>query len=369
MDRAPEHYMKMAIGLAMKAKGRTSPNPLVGAVVVNQEEVVGTGHHEKAGLPHAEIIALSNAKKKAQGGDLYVNLEPCSHFGRTPPCCDALIEAGIKRVFIGMKDPNPLVSGKGLEKLNNAGIETIVGILEDESQTFNEIFVKYITTKKPFVVLKSAASLDGKIAVPSGDSKWITGEQARAKVHELRDEVDAILVGANTVIKDDPQLTSRVKGRDTKNPVRVILDSSLKIPEHSRVLQKDESVKTIIAVTGRASSEKIKRFEDQDIQIIQTEDKDGKVDWKTLLVELGKMEVTSLLIEGGSEVNASALQAGIVDKIIFFFAPKIIGGSHSIPMFGLEGAQKLSAAVRLVNLEMSMLGDDIMVTGYVHGNH
>ncbi len=364
-----EHYMKMAIDLALKGKGRTSPNPVVGAVLVKDGEVVGAGYHKMAGMPHAEIEAIRNSGGKAEGADLYVNLEPCSTFGRTPPCCDALIESGIKRVFVGMKDPNPRVSGKGIEKLKNTGIETVVGILEKKSKQVNEIFAKFITTRKPFVILKSAASLDGKIAVPTGHSKWITGEQARNKVHEIRDEVDAIMVGVNTVIMDDPQLTVRLQGKETKNPLRIVLDSDLKIPENSKVLQVDENTRTILAATDRAPAKKAKRLESKGIKVIYPGEKDGKVNLKALMAALGEMEITSVLVEGGSTINASALRSGIVDKIIFFYAPIIIGGVDSLPMFGLEGAEKVDDAVRIEDLEIFRVGEDIMVTGYVHRNH
>lgn len=364
-----EHYMKMAIDLALKAKGRTSPNPMVGAVVTKDGKVVGSGYHQKAGKPHAEIEALNNSGEKAREGNIYVNLEPCSYFGRTPPCCDALIESGIKKVFIGMKDPNLRVSGKGIEKLNNAGIETVVGIMEKESRRTNEIFAKFITTQKPFVILKSAASLDGKIAVPSGRSKWITGEKAREKVHEIRAEVDAVMVGVNTVIMDNPYLTARLKGKEVKSPLRIILDSSLRIPENSEVLRVSEEIKTVIATTEKAPKKKVKRLELEGIKIICPGEKDGKVDLEALMVKLGGMEITSVLIEGGSEVNASVLRSRIVDKIVFFYAPKIIGGTNSPPMFGQKGVGELSDAVRIVDLDTLRVGEDIMVTGYVYGNN
>lgn len=355
----------MALDLALRAKGRTSPNPMVGAVLVKDEKVIGTGFHQKAGMPHAEIEALNAAGDKANGADLYINLEPCAHSGRTPPCCDALIRAGIKRVFAGMQDPNPLVSGKGFEKLKAAGLEIVCGILEAEARKTNEIFAKHITTGKPFVTLKSAASLDGKTAAPSGESKWITGEEARARVHEMRDEVDAVMVGVNTIIRDDPSLTARPRGKEGKNIFRIVLDSALKIPGNSKALQPDGEKKTIIATTGKAALEKTRRLEAKGVIIIKTGEENGMVDLRDLMKKLGAMEITSVLIEGGSRVNASALRSGIVDKVVFFYAPKIIGGESAFPMFGLEGARELKDAVRIKDLEVSRAGEDIMVAGYV----
>jgi diaminohydroxyphosphoribosylaminopyrimidine deaminase/5-amino-6-(5-phosphoribosylamino)uracil reductase len=359
-----ERFMKMALDLALKAKGRTSPNPLVGAVLVKEGKVIGTGYHQKAGMPHAEIEALKATGERARGADLYVNLEPCCTFGKTPPCCDALIKSGVKRVFAGMKDPNPLVSGKGFEILKGVGIETVGGILEEEARKTNEIFIKYITTKKPFVILKSAASLDGKTAAPSGESKWITGEEARGKVHEIRDEVDAVMVGVNTVIRDDPMLTARPKGREEKIPYRIVLDSALKIPENSRLLR-DDAKKTIIATTNKCPMEKAASLEAIGAIVIRVEEEGGMVCLPALMKKLGEMEITSVLIEGGSRVNASALRSGIVDKVVFFYAPKIIGGADAFPMFGLEGARELKDAIRIKNMEVSRVGEDVMVVGYV----
>ena len=357
--------MEMALRLAEKARGRTSPNPLVGAVLVKDDRVVGTGFHQKAGLPHAEVEALREAGEQARGAHLYLNLEPCAHVGRTPPCCDALIRAGIKKVTAGMQDPNPLVSGKGLEKLRSAGIEAETGLLEKECRRLNEIFIKYITTRRPFVILKSAASLDGKIALAGGHSQWITGEESRRRVHEIRDEVDAVLVGVNTVVRDDPRLTARIEGRETKNPARVILDSSLRVPENAQALQGADRAKIFVAALKKADKEKVRRLEDRGITVLFPGEKEGEVDLLALMGLLGEREITSVLVEGGSRVNASALRSGIVDKAIFFFAPKIIGGVDSLPMFGREGVKDLDQAVRLKDIEISRTGEDIMVIGYL----
>ena len=357
--------MEMALRLAEKARGRTSPNPLVGAVLVKDGRIVGTGFHQKAGFPHAEVEALGEAGAQARGAHLYLNLEPCSHTGRTPPCCDALIKAGIKKVTAAMEDPNPLVSGKGLEKLRRAGIEVETGLLEKEARRLNEIFIKFITTRRPFVILKSAASLDGKIALAGGHSQWITGEESRRRVHEIRDEVDAILVGVNTVLRDDPRLTARIEGRETKNPARVILDSSLRLPENARALLDADKTKIFVAALKKADKEKVRRLEDRGITVLFPGEKEGEIDLFALMGLLGEREITSVLVEGGSRVNASVLSSGIADKAIFFFAPKIIGGVDSLPMFGREGVKALDQAVRLKDMEISRTGEDIMVVGYL----
>lgn len=357
-------YMEMALCLAEKARGRTSPNPLVGAVLVKDGRVVGAGFHRRAGLPHAEVEALKEAGGDARGAHLYLNLEPCSHTGRTPPCCDALIQAGIKKVTAAMLDPNPLVSGKGMEKLRAAGIEVDTGLLEKEARRLNEIFVKYITTLHPFVILKCAASLDGKIALADGHSQWITGEESRRRVHEIRDEVDAVLVGVNTVIRDDPRLTTRLDGRETLDPARVILDSSLRVPENARILQGADRTKIFIATAQKADREKVGRLEAKGITVLFPGKKEAGVDLHALMDLLGERGITSLLVEGGSQVNASVLKAGIADKAIFFFAPKIIGGVDSLPIFGREGVKDLDQAVRLKDMEISRAGEDIMMVGY-----
>ena len=356
--------MRLALKLALRAKGRTSPNPLVGAIIVKNGKILGQGFHRQAGSPHAEIIALEKAGPQAKGADLYLNLEPCSHFGRTPPCVDAVIAAKIKRVFTGMRDPNPLVKGKGLKKLKAAGIEVMTGILEDECRKVNEIFIKYITTKQPFVILKTAASLDGTIGAETGDSKWITNDKSREYVHRLRDEVDAILVGIGTVQRDDPRLTCRIKSGKGKDPIRVVVDSSLKISLKAKVLNLKSQARTIVAATPKASPKKIKAIENLGAQVLVTPSK-NRVDLKRLMRVLGKQGIASVLIEGGSGINTAALEAGIVDKVLYFYAPRIIGGIKAPLMVGGKGVSRVKKALLLRNIKTRRFGDDVMVEGYV----
>lgn len=361
-----EEYMRLAIRLAKKARGRTSPNPLVGALVVKEGEVVGKGFHQKAGEPHAEINAINNAGGKARGGELYINLEPCNHYGRTPPCTKTIIDSGIKRVFVGMEDPNEVVAGRGIQCLKDNGIYVQTGILIEECQRLNETYIKYITEKRPFVILKSAASLDGKIATRVGDTRWITNEKSRAFLHRLRDEVDGILVGIGTIMADDPELTARLNGRKGKDPVRIVVDSKLRIMPQSKVLNPESEAGTIIATTELAPKERIKKLEELGARVLIVRSKDNRVDLMELMYELGKLEITSLIIEGGAEINASSLDSGIVDKVLFFYAPKIIGGADALGMVGGKGVEKLNDAVNLKNIRVRRLGDDILVEGYVN---
>ncbi|MDY6856999.1 MAG: bifunctional diaminohydroxyphosphoribosylaminopyrimidine deaminase/5-amino-6-(5-phosphoribosylamino)uracil reductase RibD [Thermodesulfobacteriota bacterium] len=360
-----EEYMKLAMKLANKARGKTSPNPLVGAVVVKEGSIVGRGFHKKRGEPHAEINALNDASKNAIGGDLYVNLEPCNHYGMTPPCTKAIIESGIKRVLVGIEDPNETVTGGGIQYLKKNRIDVKKWILKKECQRLNEVYIKYITQKRPFVILKSAASLDGKIATRSGDTKWITNEKSRKFLHKLRNEIDGILVGIGTIKADDPSLTTRLNGKRGKDPVRIIVDSRLKIPIEAKVLNQKSSAKTIIATTDRASKEKIKKVEELGEQVIVVGSTNNMVDLRELMLELGKLEITSLLIEGGAEVNASSLKSGIVDKVLFFYAPKIIGGIEALSIVGGKGAKELDDAVIIKEIKTRRFGDDILIEGYI----
>ena len=361
-----EEYMRLAIRLAKKARGRTSPNPLVGALVVKEGEVVGKGFHQKAGEPHAEINAINNAGGKARGGELYINLEPCNRYGRTPPCTKTIIDSGIKRVFVGMEDPNEVVAGSGIQCLKDNGIYVQTGILREECQRLNETYIKYITEKRPFVILKSAASLDGKIATRVGDTRWITNEKSRAFLHRLRNDVDGILVGIGTIMADDPELTTRLNGRRGKDPVRIVVDSKLRIMLRAKVLNPESKAGTIIATTELAHKEKIKKLEELGARVLIVGSKENRVDLRELMYELGKLEITSLLIEGGAEINASSLGSGIVDKVLFFYAPKIIGGADALGMVGGEGVEKLHDAINLKNIRVRRLGDDILVEGYIN---
>lgn len=358
-------YMKRAIELSLLGKGYTNPNPLVGAVIVKNDKVIAEGFHEVYGGPHAEVNAFKNATADPKGGTMYVTLEPCSHYGKTPPCANAIVEKGIARVVIGMKDPNPLVSGKGIEILEKNGIHVTSGILEDEIGRINEIFIKYITSQNPFCILKTAMTLDGKIATASGDSKWITNEASRRYVHELRHQVAAIMVGVNTVLVDDPMLTTRLENKEGMDPIRIIVDTRGRIPLESKVLYGESKAKTIVATTELMDSEKIKDLQALGAEVIITPLKEDKVDLADLMRQLGEMKIDSVLIEGGSTLNYSALDEGIVDKVITFIAPKIIGGKSAKTPVGGEGLSKINHAFILKDIKITRFDEDMMIEGYL----
>lgn len=361
-----EKYMKIALAQAKRALGRVSPNPLVGAVIVKRGEIVGVGYHHRAGSPHAEINALNKAGRKARNADLYVTLEPCCHYGRTPPCVETIVDRGIRKVVIGMIDPNPRVAGKGIAKLKAAGIVTASGVLEEECRKLNEVYVHYITRCIPFVILKVASSLDGKIATRTGDSRGITAQQSLARVHALRDQVDAILVGSGTVKADDPLLTTRLGGKRGKDPVRVIIDSTLSISPRARVFNPNSRSGVIVATTNRASKRKKEQIEKAGGTIITVASKDGRVSLRSLMRTLGKREITSVLIEGGTSISTSAFNEGIVDKIIFFYAPKILGGSQAYGITAGKGVDRISRARMVYDLTVKKCGDDVLVEGYLN---
>jgi len=360
MDDA--YWMRRALRLAEKGRGRTSPNPMVGAILVKDRKVVGEGYHAKAGEAHAEIVAFQRAGGEARGATLYLNLEPCAHFGKTPPCAPRVAEEGVKRVVIGMEDPNPLVKGKGIEILRKAGLDVEVGILEKECRRLNEVFCKYILQKTPFVILKVAATLDGKIATRNGDSKWISGEASRRLVHRLRNQVDGILVGVGTVLRDNPLLTARIRGG--RDPYRIVLDSRLRIPEEANVIGTSPS-KAIIATTELASREKIEKLEKRGVRILIFDIKEGRVDLKSCLSKLGEMGITSLLVEGGSHVNGSFLDQGLFDKVILFLSPKIIGDQQAPGIFAGRGVSNLQEAVGLKEIRAKRAGEDVFLEGYL----
>lgn len=356
--------MRRALELAESAIGRTGPNPMVGAVIIDQNgEIVGEGFHKKAGTPHAEIHAIENAGDLARSATMFVTLEPCCHFGRTPPCADAIIRSGIKKVIVAMIDPNPEVSGKGIEILKRSGIEVEIGLCEDRSKKLNEIFVKFIRTKLPFVILKSAMSLDGKIATATGESKWITSEAARLRVHEMRDRVDAILVGVGTVLKDDPSLTTRLPDRLGVDAIRIVVDSAGRTPINAKIFNRESSAKTIIASTDQISASRISAFESRSAEVLIVDSVEDRVDLKSLMIELGKRNITSVMIEGGSEMGDSAIRSGIVDKVIFFIAPKLIGGRDAPTPIGGDGFAKLASAIEVKNWQISQIGSDLVIEG------
>jgi len=362
-------YMQLALDLAKRGIGFTSPNPVVGAVVVKNGEIVGKGYHRKAGGAHAEANAIKNAGELTEGATLFVNLEPCNHSGRTPPCTRSIVEAGIRRVVAAMPDPNPDVEGEGIAYLRDKGLDVSLGICEEDARKLNEAFIKYVKTKRPFVTVKCAMTLDGRIATKSGDSKWITGEEARSFVHEMRHASDAIMVGVNTVKKDNPRLTTRLGDQKDADPKRVILDTHLTIPEDATILQiESDSVTMVITGTGDSDAAKVEkqsRLEQMGALVLQSPLQNGLLAWDPLMARLGGMGITSLMIEGGSRVIGSALQAGIVDKIVFFYAPKILGGDDGYPVTKGPGPDSIDQSLRIKDMRVRKFGQDIMIEGYV----
>ena len=366
MDETHIAFMQRALDLARRAKGRTSPNPLVGAVIVKNGKVIGEGYHQKAGTPHAEVHALNAAGEDAKGATLYTNLEPCCHWGRTPPCTEALIRAGIAQVYVAEVDPNPSVAGKGVQQLQNADINVHVGIRRQEASDLNEVHRKYIQTGKPFVILKTAMSLDGKIATASGESQWITSEASRQRGHEVRDAVDAILVGRGTVARDNPALTTRLQGREGQDAIRIVLDSHGRTRTDARIFNAESEAGIIVAVTPEAPSKNVEVLEKAGAEVITVPAVYGKVCFKSLMEILGKREITSVLIEGGSEINASALAAGIVDKVMCFIAPRLIGGQNAPGPIGGVGIRSLSDAANLRRVRITPIPEhDFLIEGYL----
>jgi diaminohydroxyphosphoribosylaminopyrimidine deaminase/5-amino-6-(5-phosphoribosylamino)uracil reductase len=361
-DDLDKRYMRLALRLALKGAGRTSPNPVVGAVLVRDGRIVATGYHRRAGEDHAEIVALKRAGDRARGATLYLNLEPCSHQGRTPPCTLSLIRSGVKRVVSGMPDPNPLVSGRGIRRMRRAGIQVDVGLLDAECRRLNEAFTKYITRHIPFVLLKLAASLDGKTATSTGDSRWITETASRNLVHQMRNQVDAVLVGIGTVIADDPRLTCRLPGG--RNPWRVVLDSHLRIPLSARLLHGRNPEKTIVITGSRAPVKRMAAIRSCGARVWSFPLRAGGISFAALLSRLGKMGLTSVMIEGGAATAGRALREGIVDKVLIFYAPKIIGGDGRAMIEAL-GVRRVSHSRRIKDMEVKRLGKDFLVSGYL----
>ncbi len=364
-----EHFMKMALGMASLGRGTTSPNPMVGAVVVKNGNVIGKGYHQAAGLAHAEVNAIENAGCDAKSATLYVTLEPCNHHGKTPPCTEKIIEAGIERLVVAMPDPNPEVRGGGLAYLAQKGLKIASGVCQKEAQDLNEAFVKYITQKRPFVILKCAATLDGQIATRSGDARWVTGEASRRYVHRLRHAVDAILIGIGTVQKDDPQLTTRLPEGAGQNPIRLILDTNLRISKKAQVVQTSHEVETWIISADAVDSAEMRakkiRLEKAGVRLVTAPMRQGHIDLEALMPLLGRKHITSLLIEGGGEVIAATVAAGIADKIVFFYAPKILGGNDGIPICKGKGKNRMQAAWPVSNIRIHRFDDDIMIEGYL----
>jgi diaminohydroxyphosphoribosylaminopyrimidine deaminase/5-amino-6-(5-phosphoribosylamino)uracil reductase len=352
-----EDFMRQALYMAQRARGRTSPNPMVGAVLVRDGEIIGEGFHKAAGQPHAEVNAATIAGD-IEGATLYVTLEPCAHEGRTPPCADFLIEKRIGRVVVAMEDPNPLVSGEGVRKLQAAEIPVDVGVLGDEAAALNEAYVKFVTTGTPFVIAKCGMSLDGKIATRTGESRWVTGEASREMVHHLRNEVDAIMVGSRTVMLDDPSLTTRLPTSGTRDPIRIIIDADEYLDDSRRVFNNESPSPTWVVVPRERT---IPRADD----ILHMPGGTGGVDMHALMRELGRREITSVLLEGGGTTHASAFEAGIVDKVWFFIAPKIIGGREAVTPVEGEGPAHMADIVELERMKATPVGDDILIEAYV----
>jgi diaminohydroxyphosphoribosylaminopyrimidine deaminase/5-amino-6-(5-phosphoribosylamino)uracil reductase len=352
-----EEYMRLTMNLAKKGMGKTSPNPLVGAVVVKNGQIIGKGYHQKFGQPHAEANALRACGDRAKNSTLYVNLEPCCHYGKTPPCTDMIIKSGIRKVVCAILDPNPQVNGKGIRTLKKAGVEVSLGILEEEARKLNEIYLKFITTGLPFVILKVAQTLDGKIATKLGDSKWITQDDSRRFVHSLRSWVDAVLVGANTVKRDDPELTiHQAKG---ENPLRIILDSSGQISDQAKIIKENKDGKTVIVATD----DKIKKRFNEKVRIWKIKkEKDGRVDLAQLLKKMGENQIASLLVEGGRGVFTSFLKEKLVDKIYYFLSPRILG--KGLDSFGDLGIEKISQSITLKDYEIKKIKKDLLIVGY-----
>ncbi len=355
-------FMKEALREARRGLGNTSPNPMVGAIIVKGGKVLARGYHRYAGAPHAEAEALSRLEGKAEGATLYVNLEPCNHYGRTPPCTEAILASGIARVVIGMQDPNPDVKGGGCAYLRGHGLEVIEGVMENESRELNEAFVKYSRTKRPFVTLKSALTLDGWAATSSGHSKWVTNERSRACVHRLRARSDAVLVGVGTVISDDPMLT--VRGIRGKNPLRIVADTSLRTPLDARIVRDLSDARTLIAIGPEANGARLRKMAKQRVEIVRCPAMGGKIDLLVLLERLGAMSVMSLLVEGGAEIAGAFLRERLVDKVVVFIAPKLLAGDDGVPMARGHGALMMENCLRLGNVRLQKIGSDIMVAGY-----
>lgn len=358
-----EGFMAKAIELARLGEGRTAPNPPVGAVLVRDGRIVGQGYHPAAGLPHAEIFALQDAGDLARGADLYVTLEPCCHQGRTGPCAEALITAGVRRVFFGAVDPNPLVAGQGLDKLRAAGIEVIAAPLADACRRLIAPFAKLVAAGRPYLILKAAMTVDGQLATSSGESRWISGDLSRERVHRLRDRVDGILTGADTVLQDDPQMTTRLPEGGGHNPVRIVLDGQLRTTPRARIFGSDAPGRRLLITGEDISVQRFAPYTSLGVEIV-TVPRSGKfLDLAAAMGCLGKLGLQTVLVEGGGVLNGALLRAGLVDRLMLFVAPVLFGGCNGRPLFAGAGAARLADALRLVNFQVSRCGDDLLLEG------
>lgn len=358
-----EIWMRRALELAERGRGRTSPNPMVGALLVKEGRVVGEGFHERAGGPHAEVNALQAAGREAAGADLYVTLEPCVHYGRTPPCVEAVLEARVARAVVGMLDVNPIVEGEGVRRLREEGIPVEVGLLEEECHRLNEAYLTWMLERRPFVILKAAASLDGKIATYRGESRWISCEESRRRVHALRNEVDAVMVGAGTAVRDNPELTVRLVEGEGQNPMRVVVDSSLRLPLDARLLVERPEIRTIVATTEKAPLERRRAVEEMGREVLLLPEREGRVDLQSLMKKLAEMDVVSLLLEGGGELNASMVEDGLVDRVLIILAPIFVGGREAHTVLDGLGVSSIQEAWGLEEVQVHKLGSDLHVEG------
>jgi len=356
--------MRLALRLARRGRGRVSPNPLVGAVIVKDGVIVGKGYHRAYGMDHAEVVAIKDAGERSEGATIYVNLEPCNHKGHTPPCTRAILMAGIRRVVIGMRDPNPYVEGGGAETLRRNGVTVDEGVLEEKCRRLNETFIHFITRREPFVVMKIASTLDGKTATRTGCSQWITGRKSLRYVHRLRAEMDAVMVGIGTVLKDDPLLTCRLP-HPPHQPLRIIVDTNLRIPEDSKLVTSIASAPLLVATGPEVDERKRKRLESLGVEILPVSIYNKKVDLRQLMAILSKRPITSVLLEGGSRLNASALASGVVQKVMIFYAPKILGGQRSKSMIGEPSPKSLDKAVPMASWKVRKVGEDFLFEGYL----
>ena len=354
-------YMRRAIELAERGVGFTNPNPMVGAVIVKGGKVIGEGWHERCGEWHAERNAFKNCTVPAEGATMYVTLEPCCHYGKTPPCTEAIIEHGIARVVVGMEDPNPLVAGKGIALLREAGIEVVCGVEEEALREQNRVFLKYISTKLPWVAMKTAMTLDGKIATRTGDSKWITGAEARAYVHELRHRFMAILVGIGTAVADDPLLNCRIEGRGVRQPIRVVVDSNARLSLESQLVKTAGEYRTIVAHTRFAPEERVKALRETGVEMLLCKEKEGLVDVRNLLELLGQSGIDSILLEGGGSLNYTFLSEGLADELYAFIAPKIVGGMNAKTPVEGAGMEKMADAINLELENVLNIGHDVLL--------
>jgi len=360
--------MTLALRLAAKGRGKTSPNPMVGALVVKDGRIVGRGYHHAPGQPHAEILALKQAGPRANGATLYVTLEPCCHLlKRTPPCVPAVVQSGVRQVVVAMADPHPSVKGRGMAALRRAGITVTTGIAQEEAVQLNRAYLHWATTGRPYVILKAGMTLDGKVATAKGESQWITGPRARQDAHRLRSQVDAVVVGVGTVLKDNPTLTARLSDRPLKlaprQPLRVVLDSTLRTPPAAAVCARQDRSKTLIVTTLRASRSRRRPFERAGVEVLSLSTKNGRVSFPALLTLLGKRGVTSVLIEGGSTVNAAALREKLVNRIVLYLAPTLMGGQDAKAVIGGRSPDRLAQALALRHMTVRRIGEELVVEG------